>query len=245
MADYDISKFRENGWVFLHGVLNIKDITIARQEIENFLTNSSNTTHTDYSEEYSNAFTNGIDLAKKSSTLRELVDNKIKPLADSLNDNRRTKYVRDQFFNKSNKTRHTPLHQDAYSLPYYCNNVYTLWIPLVEVKNYPLLLLDRSHCHKKPHIRPEKDREIKYSQSSTIGLKPGDISIHDGWLIHGTKPNMEVSNQKRSAWSIIFADEDELAHKKEHMFDSQVAKIDPDFLKVVKRTRNEIETRIY
>ena len=245
MAENDISKFRENGWIFLHGVLNTEDILLADQEIKNILKKSSYTTKSDYSKDYSNAFINGIDLAKKSSSLRDLVDKKIKPLADRLNCNRQTKYVRDQFFNKANETRHTPLHQDAYSLPYYCNNVYTLWIPLVQVKSHPLLLLDRSHCHKKPHIRPEKDRQMKYSQSSTIGLKPGDVSVHDGWLIHGTKPNTVVSNQKRSAWSIIFADEDELAHKKEHIHDSQVAEIDPDFLKVIKRTRNEIATRIY
>lgn len=245
MAEKAISKFRENGWIFLHGVLNTEDIMLANQEIENISKNASYTTNSDHSKDYSNAFINGIDLAKKSTALRDLVDKKIKPLADSLNFNRQTKYVRDQFFNKSNETRHTPLHQDAYSLPYYCNNVYTLWIPLVQVKSHPLLLLDRSHCNKRPHIRPEKDKQIKFNQFSTIGLKPGDISIHDGWLIHGTKPNTVVSNQKRSAWSIIFADAEELAHKKEHIYDSQVEKIDPDFLKVIKRTRNEIATRIY
>ena len=244
IEEMDAGKFRENGWIFVHNILSIEDIKLASQEIE-YISNSLRDKSTNYSKGYSDSFVSGIDLAKKSIKLRELIDIKIKPLSDKLNKNRPTKYVRDQFFNKKSNSRHTPLHQDAYSLPYYCDSVYTLWIPFVHVKSHPLLLLDKSHWQKKPYIRPEKDKELKYEQYSTMNLRQGDISIHDGWLIHGTKPNVVELNQERSAWSIIFADEEELALKKEHIHDDKVRSIDSDFLRIVERTRNEIKNRIY
>ena len=244
MTGIDTGKFRENGWIFVHDILSAEDILIANKEIK-CISNASEYKNTEYSKDYSDSFVSGIDLAKKSRKLRELVDEKMRPLTESLNNNRPTKYVRDQFFKKTNKSRHTPLHQDAYSLPYYCDSVYTLWIPLVHIKSHPLLLLDKSHCQKIPYIRPEKNKELKYKKHSTINLRPGDISIHDGWLIHGTKPNAIESSQQRSAWSIIFADEEELALKKQHVHDEKVESIDSDFLRVVERTRNEIKNSIY
>lgn len=244
MTGMDTGKFKTNGWIFVHDILSAKDIVLVNQEIK-CISNSSEYKNTEYSKNYSDSFVNGIDLARKSRKLRELVDKKMRPLTESLNSNRPTKYVRDQFFKKTNNSRHTPLHQDAYSLPYYCDSVYTLWIPLVQVKSHPLLLLDKSHCQKIPHIRPDRDKELIYKKYSTINLRPGDMSIHDGWLIHGTQPNAIKSNQQRSAWSIIFADKEELALKKEHAHDEKVESIDSDFLRIVERTRNEIKNKIY
>lgn len=123
------------------------------------------------------------------------------------------------FFAKPAETgREVPMHQDA---PYWCLNplaTCTVWLAVdrSDEENGCLRLIPGSHKlrEKVPH-HTEKDPErvkklaltievdqVDESKAVNLVLEPGQISLHDIFMVHGSKPN--TSNRPRRGMTMRF-----------------------------------------
>lgn len=238
-----ITDFSSDGVALVRNALSETLISKLKSLIFNA---SSKTSYSNkYSDTYNKAFVNGTDLAYKCDELQEFVSSSsITNMANEIL-GCKSNYLRDQFFVKKEGTMHTPLHQDAHSLPYYCKECLAIWIPFHKIINGPLIYKTKTHTSREPYIRPEYLDWGDFNELSTVGLSAGDISIHHGWTIHGTNSLKIPQNSARIAWSIMYVSQDEYALKKEHKYDKIIDIIDSSFLTRVKRIRNEIKDREY
>ena len=198
---------------------------------------------------YAKAFQSGIDLVLKNHTLSQWISNSPIPLLANYLLSTLTVLVRDQYFEKAPGLPSTPLHQDAYSLPYYCREVVTIWIPLTEVRYNPLIFKLGTHLARSPYPRPNAFDWSEYHEASTFGLQPGDISAHHGWTVHGSRDHCISSKAfgkpHRRAWAITYASATEYELRRCHPYDELMEMSDSNYLGLVRRTRNEILTRKY
>lgn len=116
-----------------------------------------------------------------------------------------------EWFNKPPKTHHiTPPHQDNY---YFClrpANIATFWLALdaVDDENGCLRYVTGSH---RGDIRPHQSTEvIGFSQGITdygeedrereavIRMRPGDLAVHHGNLIHSANANRSQTRHRRA-----------------------------------------------
>ena len=238
-----IADFSSDGVALVRNALP----TTLISKLKSLIFNASNKTSdsNEYSFTYNKAFSNGTDLAYKCKELQEFVSSS--SIANMANEilGCKANYLRDQFFVKKEGTMHTPLHQDAHSLPYYCKECLAIWMPFHKVTDGPLIYKTKTHIGREPYIRPEYLDWVDFNELSTEGLSAGDISIHHGWTIHGSNSLKIPQNSTRMAWSIMYVSKDEYALKKEHKYDEIIDALDSDFLTRVKRIRDEINYRDY
>ncbi|NMP12985.1 phytanoyl-CoA dioxygenase family protein, partial [Cyanobacteria bacterium 150SLHA] len=243
LVSKNITDFSSQGVAIVRNALPVTLIS----KLNSLIVNASNNTSvsTDYSDTYNKAFSNGTDLAYKCNELQDFVScSSISNMANEIL-GCKTNYFRDQFFVKKEGTMHTPFHQDAHSLPYYCKECLAIWIPFHKIISGPLVYKTKTHISREPYISPEYLDWVDFNELSTMGLSAGDISIHHGWTIHGSK-NLKIPKfSTRMAWSIMYVSQDEYALKKEHEYDKVIDTIDSNFLSRVKRIRNEIKNRKY
>ncbi|QBE67878.1 phytanoyl-CoA dioxygenase family protein [Synechococcus sp. WH 8101] len=107
--------------------------------------------------------------------------------------------LRDQTYCKRPGSELTPWHQDALFIPVEGCEFLTIWIPLSSIRSqadapleywrapHPCCeLLDggsSSSSHRKNRRTWTADGR---DHTTTLGLKPGDCSYHDGWTLHGS-----------------------------------------------------------
>ncbi len=97
----------------------------------------------------------------------------------------------------------TPWHQDGHYWPMRPLATCTVWVALEEsiVENGCLRVISGSHSGRVTHGHLREDREdltltmrtedshIDLSASVSLELQPGQMSLHDVYLIHGAEPN--------------------------------------------------------
>lgn len=240
--DIDKNDFYQKGAIAVSNFLSLSEVEELSQAIQEALPSTLNSAA--YSNEYAKAYLAGIDLALKNSSLHDWVNHSvISGLAEHILSTQ-PYYIRDQYFEKSPSLRGTPLHQDAYNLPFYCREVITIWIPLTKVAYSPLVFKLNTHLDRSPYPRPNTYDWSGFEEASTLGLQPGDLSIHHGWTVHGSNADGIESNQCqtvcRKAWAVMYASSTEYALEKEHPHDDLIRLQDSSFLELVKRTRKEI-----
>ena len=243
----DKDDFSKLGAATYSNLLSLRDV----EDLENIIHDSLGVpTDIDLSTHpYAKAFLSGIDLVLKNPTLSQWISDSPIPLLANYLLSTQTVLVRDQYFEKGPALPSTPLHQDAYSLPYYCREVVTIWIPLTQVKYNPLIFKLGTHLDRSPYPRPNAYDWSEYREASTYGLQPGDISAHHGWIVHGSYNDSISSNDYneplRRAWAIMYASSAEYELKSSHPHDEFIEIADGNYLDLVRRTRNEILTRKY
>lgn len=97
----------------------------------------------------------------------------------------------------------TPWHQDGHYWPMRPLATCTVWVALEEsvVDNGCLRVIPRSHAERVTHAHLREDRDdltltmrtesqhFDASRAVSIELQPGQMSLHDVYLIHGAEPN--------------------------------------------------------
>jgi ectoine hydroxylase-related dioxygenase (phytanoyl-CoA dioxygenase family) len=97
----------------------------------------------------------------------------------------------------------TPWHQDGHYWPMRPLATCTVWVALEEsvVENGCLRVIPRSHADRVTHGHLREDRDdltltmrtrdehVDLSTSVSLELQPGEMSMHDVYLIHGAEPN--------------------------------------------------------
>lgn len=245
--EIDKSGFTQMGCTAIRDFLSRSEVTSLSETLQKTLPSTVN--NNTYSSDYAKAYLSGIDLALKNSSLQAWVTNSpISKLADHLLSTD-TVFIRDQFFEKSPELLGTPLHQDAYSLPYYCREVATIWIPLTEVNFSPLVFKLKTHLERVPYPRPNTYDWTEVEEATTYGLQPGDVSIHHGWTVHGSRVDASCQAQEekvcRKAWAVMYASAKEYASSTSHPHDKWMKTQDNEYLEIVQRTRKEILERKY
>ena len=97
----------------------------------------------------------------------------------------------------------TPWHQDGHYWPMRPLATCTVWVALEEsvIENGCLKVIPRSHAQRVTHAHLREDRddltlnlrtrpgEFDESTAVSLELQPGQMSMHDVFLIHGAQPN--------------------------------------------------------
>ena len=108
----------------------------------------------------------------------------------------------------------TPWHQDGDYYPIRPLETMTIWIALDDVtpENGPMQFIPGSHKGKKQysHHREERDNytifdvcdsdHFQESEAVDLILEAGQVSYHDVYMIHGSKPNL--TEQRRAAFIV-------------------------------------------
>jgi hypothetical protein len=108
----------------------------------------------------------------------------------------------------------TPWHQDGDYYPIRPLETMTIWIALDDVtpENGPMSFIPGSHKGKKQysHHREERDNytifdvcdSVQFDESAAVDLviKAGQVSYHDVYMIHGSKPNL--TEHRRAAFVV-------------------------------------------
>jgi len=108
----------------------------------------------------------------------------------------------------------TPWHQDGHYWPIRPLANCTVWVALEPstVDNGCLRVIPRSHADKKLHEHLHEDRtdltlnqrmvEVDESTAVDIELEPGQMSLHDIYMIHGARAN--TSGQRRTGAALRY-----------------------------------------
>jgi len=116
--------------------------------------------------------------------------------------------LRDQTYFKKPGSQRTPWHQDAMFIPVNDCTFLTLWIPLSPINtesDSPLeywsppapacQFLDGGSAKASYAKHQHRWSEEGWTHLSTIGLKPGDCSFHDGWTLHGSDEHKALTDR--------------------------------------------------
>jgi hypothetical protein len=110
----------------------------------------------------------------------------------------------------------TPWHQDGHYWPIRPLATCTVWVALEEsvVENGCLRVIPKSHANKALHEHLHEDRQDltlqqrlaagSFDEASAVDieLEPGQMSLHDVYMIHGAKAN--VSNKRRTGVALRY-----------------------------------------
>jgi ectoine hydroxylase-related dioxygenase (phytanoyl-CoA dioxygenase family) len=108
----------------------------------------------------------------------------------------------------------TPWHQDGHYWPIRPLATCTVWVALDEsvVENGCLRVIPRSHADKKLHEHLHEDRtdltlnqrmkDVDESKAVDIELEPGQMSLHDVYMIHGAGAN--TSGKRRTGAALRY-----------------------------------------
>jgi len=110
----------------------------------------------------------------------------------------------------------TPWHQDGHYWPMRPLATCTVWVALEESKleNGCLKVIPRSHASRTtyPHLREDREdltlairtREDSFDESSAVALElePGQMSMHDVYLVHGADRN--TSSKRRTGIALRY-----------------------------------------
>jgi len=123
--------------------------------------------------------------------------------------------LRDQTYFKRPGSERTPWHQDAMFIPVRNCSFLTLWIPLspIQTENDSPLeywsppapacqFLDGGSAKSSYLNHQQTWGQQGWTHLTTLGLKPGDCSFHDGWTLHGSDEHR--SNEDRLAFVAVY-----------------------------------------
>lgn len=225
----DVRHFRVNGWVRLRQVVTDDEIAVIRAAVEwskeggrptAGLSSSAAATMFAHqrSTEYQQALQSRSDLRIDVPSLRPIVSRLARHAAALLGaDEVRVLY--DQTVIKpprSEGSRPTYWHQDLPGIPVDRRDLLTFWIPLsdISIEDGALRFVPRSHrlgpLGRQSLLGEERRVEDLLADEDLELVDPvvhnpvevGDISVHDGLILHGAGPNM--GERPRVAWVIVF-----------------------------------------
>ena len=95
----------------------------------------------------------------------------------------------------------TPWHQDMNFIPLACRTSVTLWLPMAPLAPdmAPLMFADGSQRDGAIDLRSV---EARYPIAANPPMRPGDVSVHCGWVAHRSAPNR--SDRPREAIAISY-----------------------------------------
>ena len=134
---------------------------------------------------------------------------RVTAILDYVEDLSRSNFVQrgGQFFVKyPGDGSEVPWHQDAQYWPLEPNRTVTVWLAIYDTdeKNAAMQVVRgshkgtplRHHTNNAPHLVLDQEvdeDQIDRNNIVTLGLKAGEISLHDGGLLHGSGPNKSSS----------------------------------------------------
>jgi Phytanoyl-CoA dioxygenase (PhyH) len=119
----------------------------------------------------------------------------------------------------------TPWHQDGHYWPIRPLATCTVWVALEEsvIENGCLRVIPKSHTDKKLHPHLQEDRQdltlslrtvpdaFDETQAVDIELQPGQMSLHDVYMIHGANPN--TSTKRRTGVALRYMPSSSVFHR--------------------------------
>lgn len=231
----DVRHFRVNGWARLREVLSNDETDAIRSAVEwskeggrHTAGMSSGTSASVYahqtSKEYQQTLQSRSDLRIDVPSLRPIVRRLARDAAELLGA-AEVRVLWDKTVIKppwSEGSRPTYWHQDLPAIPVDRRDLLTFWIPLsdISVEDGALRFVPRSHrlgpLGKLGLLGEERRVEDLLTEEDLELVDPvvdnpvelGDISVHDGLMLHGAGPNK--GDRPRVAWTIVFVSADAL-----------------------------------
>lgn len=186
-------QFREQGYVLLRGLASPEEVAFYRQAI-NRVVNMDVHPLTKRP-----GFIRVYNLWDKSKMTRAFVlARRFGQVAADLLQVDGVRLYQDQIFHKFVGDKESPLHQDNYASPVDTNLTMGLWMPLVPITAE----MGTLEFYPGSHLGGRKGQGFNYDESDlnrefgprvnpggVDGMQPGDVTIHNGWLIHRANPN--------------------------------------------------------
>ena len=218
LTSEQIAGYQRDGHVLLRGVLSPAEVAAYRPVISD-VTDRYNyhTLPVEQRDTYGKAFIQIINLWERDEAAAKFtLSQRFAKIAAQLMGAPGTRLFHDQALFKEPGGGPTPWHQDQYYWPLECKTV-TLWMPLVDI--------------------PEEESELAFRKfideehipvNSYGAMKAGDATFHNGWTLHGAKPN--PTPNMREVMTVIYYEDgatisqpknDPQTHDLEYVFPGQ------------------------
>ena len=210
VSDTHIESYRNNGFVHLPQVCSKDEIKFFGDSIRRVVKNRSkelNPALDDY-------FMQTLNLRFDCSKIMEFVISKrFGKIVAELMGVKAVRLFHEQILFKKPKTKSTPWHQDLVYWPLDTNNALGMWMALCDVSSEmgPVVFAKGSHKHEsRKHLVISEESEQylggiieEYGyEIISVPMNAGDVTIHNGWTIHGALENS--SNELREAMIVTF-----------------------------------------
>lgn len=215
LADADVERYRESGFLLVRGVLPAALLARFRPAIAELVGDSRRgLPPLEQRSTYGKAFLQITNLWQRSALVEELVrGRRLAGIAAQLMGCEGARLYHDQALFKEPGGGITPWHADQYYWPLASDRTVTAWIPLVDVplEMGPLAFCPRSHrlAEGRDLAIGDESEEKLSERLATYGcveepFAPGDVSFHSGWTFHRAGPNR--SDRMREVFTIIYMD---------------------------------------
>jgi len=199
----EITRYRSDGYLVLRDVVEAAKITAFRDAVREVVARHAEPRPpAPLRDTYAKAFIQVFNAWAFDPRVRELVfDPGLADLAARLMGVPTLRLFCDEILYKEPGAGHTPWHQDLSACPFKPNTGITLWIPLCEVSEEMGTMYFAHGSHKAGELGPydisdDTDRDLgafvheqKLTCVDTGPMRPGDLSFHDGWMVHGAHEN--------------------------------------------------------
>ncbi len=218
LADADIRRFREDGFVKLKDVFSQNTLAAYGDEITRLTLARAPQTPLDERDTYGKAFIQVGSLWKMSEMARAFTFSKrLARIAAELMGVRGVRLYHDQSLYKEAGGGFTPWHVDQQYWPLSSGKAVTAWVPFqaVPIDMGPLCFGKGSHLKnigRELAIGDESERLIReaiHREGVIESFDPfalGEVSFHLGWTLHRAGPN--TTGTARKVHTIIYIDEE-------------------------------------
>lgn len=220
LADDQIRRFRDDGFIRLHGVF--EEVTLRRfeREVSRLVDLRNPVAGVPLAERdtYGRAFIQVFNLWRESDEAKALsFSRRLARIATELLGTQGVRLWHDQALFKEPSGGFTPWHADQQYWPMASSLCVTAWIPLhaVPMEMGPLCFGRGSHLKRigrDLEISDESERLIReaiHEQGVVEVAEPyalGDVSFHLGWTLHRAGPN--TTDRARKVHTVIYMDRD-------------------------------------
>jgi len=215
LTSEQIASYQRDGHILLRGVLSPAEVAAYRPVISEVTDRyNNNTLPVEQRDTYGKAFIQITNLWERDEAAAKFtLSRRFAKIAADLMGVDAVRLYHDQALFKEPGGGPTPWHQDQFYWPLECKTV-TLWMPLVDIPEEVGSMNFGTGSQKLGYLgdMPISDEsEAAYRQlieqkhipvNSYGAMKAGDVTFHNGWTLHGAKPN--PTPNMREVMTIIY-----------------------------------------